>query len=129
MLASDGEASGLAQVGLFMGDKNAPDEFGGAVFQGAIDKWQASVTKKNDGICRRSPYEDVERSCEVTLSQTIFFVMSLLEKGTAADECEHTVARGMGEVNSALETCGLRQNAGKLGDSAQSLEDAKAFPC
>ena len=38
---------------------------------------------------------------------------SLLEKGTA-DECEHTVARRLGEVNSALETCGLRQNAGKL---------------
>ena len=38
---------------------------------------------------------------------------SLLEKGTA-DECEHTVARRMGEVNSALETCVLRQNAGKL---------------
>ena len=36
VLAPDGSASGLAQVGLFMGDKNAPDEFG-AVFQGAID--------------------------------------------------------------------------------------------
>ena len=33
VLAPDGIASGLAQVGLFMGDKNAPDEFG-AVFQG-----------------------------------------------------------------------------------------------
>ena len=32
VLAPDGIASGLAQVGLFMGDKNAPDEFG-AVFQ------------------------------------------------------------------------------------------------
>ena len=28
VLAQDGLASGLAQVGLFMGDKNAPDEFG-----------------------------------------------------------------------------------------------------
>ena len=58
-------------------------------FQGAIDTWQASVTKKNGGIFGRSPYEDVERS-------------------------EHTVARRMDEVNSVLETCGLRQNAGKL---------------
>ena len=66
VLAPDGRASGLAQVGLFMGDQNAPDEFG-AVFQGAIGKWQASVTKKNGGICGRSPYEDVERSCGVTL--------------------------------------------------------------
>ena len=30
------------------------------------------------------------------------------------DECEHTVAKRMGEVNSALESCGLRKNAGKL---------------
>ena len=36
VFAPDGIASGLAQVGLFIGDKNAPDEFG-AVFQGAID--------------------------------------------------------------------------------------------
>ena len=100
VLAPDGIASGLAQVGLF--DKNAPDEFG-AVFQGAIDKWQASLTKKNGGIHGRSPYEDVERSCVVTL----FAV-----QGTA-DECEHTVTR-MGEVSSALETCGLRQNDAKL---------------
>ena len=47
------------------------------------------------------------------LSQTMFFEKSLLEKGTS-DECEHTVARRMSEANSALETCGLRQNAGKL---------------
>ena len=33
VLAPDGIASGLAQVGLFMGDKKAPDEFG-IVFQG-----------------------------------------------------------------------------------------------
>ena len=66
VLAPDGTASGLAHVGLFMGDKNAPDEFG-AVFQGAIDTWQASVTKKNGGIFGRSPYEDDERSCGVTL--------------------------------------------------------------
>ena len=112
MLAPDGLASGLAQVGLFMGDKNAPDEFG-AVFQGAIDKWQASVTKKSGGICGRSPYEDVERSCGVTLFADDVFEKSLLEKGTA-DECEHTVARRMGEVNSALETCGLRQNTEKM---------------
>ena len=46
-------------------------------------------------------------------SQTMFFEKSLLEKGTA-DECEHTVARRMGDVNPALETCGLRQNARKL---------------
>ena len=112
VLAPDGIASGLAQVGLFMGDKNAPDEFG-AVFQGAIDTWQAWVTKKNGGISGRSPYEDVERSCGVTLFADDVFEKSLLELGTA-DECERTVARRMGEVNSALETYGLRQNAGKL---------------
>ena len=53
VLAPDGIASGLAQVGLFMGDKNAPDELG-AVFQGATDTWQASITKKNGGIFGRS---------------------------------------------------------------------------
>ena len=62
VLAPDGTASGLAQVGLFMGDKNAPDEFG-AAFQGAIDTWQASVTTKNGGKFGRSRYEDDERSC------------------------------------------------------------------
>ena len=110
VLDPDGIASGLAQVGLLMGDKNAPDEFG-AVFQGAIDKWQASVTKKNGGNNGRGPHEDVERSCGVTLFADDVFEKSLLEKGTA-DECEHTVR--MSEVNSALETCGLRQDAGKL---------------
>ena len=59
----------------------------------------------------RTPYEDVERSCGVTLFADDVFEKSLLEKGTA-DECEHTVAGRMGEVNSALETCVLRQNAG-----------------
>ena len=49
----------------------------------------------------------------VTLFADDVFENSLLELGTA-DECEHTVARRMGEVHSALETCGLRQNAGKL---------------
>ena len=100
MLAPDGIASGLAQVDLFMVDKNAPDEFG------AIDTWQASVTKKNGGIFGRSPCEDVERSCGVTLFADDVFEKSLLELGTA-DECEHTVARRMGEVNSALETCAV----------------------
>ena len=90
VLAPDGIASGLAQVGVFMGDKNAPDEFG-AVFQGAIDTWQASVTK-NGGIFGRSPYEDVERSCGVTLFADGVFEKTLLELGTA-DECEHTVVR------------------------------------
>ena len=66
----------------------------------------------NGGIYGRSPYEDVEPSCGVTLFANDVVEKSLLEKGTA-DECEHTVARRMGEVNSALETCGLRQNAGK----------------
>ena len=112
VLAPHGIASGLAQVGLFMGDKNAPDEFG-AFFQGAIDTWQALVTKKKGGIFGRSPYEDVERSFGVTLFADAVFEQSLLELGTA-DECEHMVARRMGEVNSALETCGLLQNAGKL---------------
>ena len=63
------------------------------------------------GILGRSPCEDAERSCEVTLFADDVFEKSLLEKGTA-DECAHTVARRMGEVNLALETCGLRQNAG-----------------
>ena len=49
VLAPDGIASGLAKVGLFMGDKNAPHEFG-IVFQGAIDNWQEKVTKENGGI-------------------------------------------------------------------------------
>ena len=95
-----------------MSDKNAPDEFC-AVFQGAIVTWQASVTKKHGGIFGCSPYEDVERSCGFTLFADDVFEKSLLELGTG-DECEHTVARRMGEVNSALETCSLRQNAGKL---------------
>ena len=106
-----------------MGDKNAPDEFG-AVFQGAIDKWQALVTKKNCGIYGRSPYEDVERSCGVTLFADDVFEQSLLVKGTA-NECEHTVAKRMGKVNSALETCGLRQKCWKTGDLAQSLEGGR----
>ena len=83
------------------------------VFQGAIDTWPASVTKKNCGFFWRSPYEDGERSCGVTLFADDVFEKSLLESGTA-DDCEHTVARRMGEVNSALETCGVPQNAGKL---------------
>ena len=69
VLAPDGIASGLAQVGLFMGDKNAP-----VVFLGAV------------------PYEDVERSCGVTLFADDVFEKSLLEMGTA-DESEHTVAK------------------------------------
>ena len=108
VLVADGIASGLAQVGLFMGDKNAPNEFG-AVFQGAIDTWQASVTKKNGGIFGRTLYEDVERSCGVTLFADDVFEKSLLVLGIA-DECEHTVARRMDEVNSALETCSLLEN-------------------
>ena len=71
VLAPDGIASGLAQVGLFMGEKNAPDEFG-AFFQGAIDTWQASVTKKNGGIFGRSAYEDVERSWGHTFRRRCF---------------------------------------------------------
>ena len=89
VLAPDGIASGLAQVGLFMGDKNAPDEFG-VVFQEAIDTWQATVTKENGGIFGSSPCEDAERSCGVTLFADDVLEKSLLEKGTA-DECEQTV--------------------------------------
>ena len=44
----------------------------------------------------------------VTLFADDVFEKSLLELGTA-DECEHTMARRMGEVNSALETYGLRK--------------------
>ena len=69
--------------------KNVPDEFG-AVFQGAIDTWQASVTKKNGDFFGRSPHEDDERSCGVTLFADDVFEKSLLEKGIA-DECEHTL--------------------------------------
>ena len=72
----------------------------------------------------RSPYGDVERSCRVTLFADDVFEKTLREKGTA-DECEHTLARRMGEVNSALETCGLRQNAVETGDLAQSPEDGR----
>ena len=80
VLAPDGIASGRAQVGLFVCDKKAPDEFG-AVFQGAIDKWRASVTKKNCGINERSPYEDVERSCGVTLFADDVFEKSFAGEG------------------------------------------------
>ena len=112
VLAPDGIASGLAQVKLFIGDKNTPDEFG-VVFQGAIDTWQATVTKKNGGISGRSPYKDAQRSCGVTLFANDVFGKSLLEKGTA-DECEQTVGRRMDAVSAALEPCRLLQNAGKL---------------
>ena len=61
----------------------------------------------------RSLYENDERSSRVTLFADDVFEKSLLEKGTG-DECEHAVVKRMGDVNSALETCGLRQNAGKL---------------
>ena len=108
----DGIASGLAQVVFFMGDKNAPDEFG-VLFQGAIDTWQAAVAKKNGGIFRRGSYEGAERSCGVTLFADDVFEKRLLEKGTA-DECEQTVGWRMDAVNAALEPCSLRQNAGKL---------------
>ena len=96
-----------------MGDKNAPDEFG-CGFSGC-DRQVASFghQKKNGGIYGCSPYEDFERSCGVTLFADDVSEKSALEMGTA-DECEHTVARRMGEVNSALETCGLRNNAAKL---------------
>ena len=70
----------------------------------------ASVGHKKEW---RNFCEDVERSSGVTLFADDVVEKSLLELGTA-DECEHTVARRMGEVNSALETCGLRQNSGKL---------------
>ena len=40
--------------------------------------WQASVTKKKGGIFGCSPYEDVERSCGVTL-----FADDVLEKSFA----------------------------------------------
>ena len=93
-------------------------------FQGANDKWQASVTKKNGSIYLRSPYEDVERSCGVTLIADDVFQKILLEKGTA-DECEHTVARRIGEVNSALETCGFATKCWKIGDPAQSPVDGR----
>ena len=98
MLAPDGIASGLAQVGLFMGDKNAPDEFG-IVFQEAIDIWQEKVTKENGGIFGYSPYEEMERSCGVTLFADEVFEKNLLE---------------VCAVNEALESCGLKQNAVKL---------------
>ena len=78
VLAPDGIASGLAQVGLFMGDKNAPHEFG-MVFQGANDNWQEKVTKENGGIFVCSPYEERERSCGVTLFADDVFEKSLLD--------------------------------------------------
>ena len=91
-----------------MGDENAPHEFG-AVFQGAIDK-VASFGNQEEW---RHFWAQPVCSCGVTLFADDVFEKGLLEMGTA-DECEHKLARRMGEVNSALETCGLRQNAGKL---------------
>ena len=55
MLAPDGIASGMAQVGLFMDDKNAPDEFG-MIFQSAINAWQATLTRKNGDLRAQSLY-------------------------------------------------------------------------
>ena len=108
VLAPNGIASGLAQVGLFMGDKNVLD-----VVQGAIDNWQETVTKENGGIFGCSPYEGRERSCGVTLFADDVFEKSLMDVGTA-DNCERTVGRRIDAVNEALESCGLKQNAGKL---------------
>ena len=85
-----------------MGDKNAPDEFG-AVFQGAIDTWQASVTKKNGGFFGRSPSEDVECSCGVTLFADDVFEKSWAQRMNMNIRWQGGWAR-----------CGLRQNAGKL---------------
>ena len=45
VLAPDGIASGLAQVGLFMGDRNAPDEFG-AVFQVRLTRGKRRSPKR-----------------------------------------------------------------------------------
>ena len=79
-----------------MGDKNASDEFG-AVFQGAIDTWQASVTKRMAALMGAARTRTSSAHVGSHSSQTMFFEKSLLEKGTG-DECEHTVARRMGEV-------------------------------
>ena len=79
VLAPDGIVSGLAQVGLFMSDKNAPDEVG-VVFQGAIAVVSSGA----------APTRMQGRSCGVTLFADVVFEKSLLEKGTA-DECEQTV--------------------------------------
>ena len=100
-----------------MGVKNAPDEFG-AVFQVRLNKWQGWVTKKRGDIYGRSPYEDVERSCGVTLFADDVFENSLLEKSTS-DECEHTVARRMGEVRFVTK-------CQKIGDPVQSPDKIKA---
>ena len=82
VLAPDGIASGLAQVALFMGDTNAPDEFG-VFFQEALDTWQETVTKQNGGIFGRSPFEETERLCGVTLFADDVLEKSLLREGTA----------------------------------------------
>ena len=61
-------------------------------FRVRLTRGKRRSPKKNGGIVGRSPYEDVERSCGVTLFADDVFEKSLLELGTA-DECEHTVAR------------------------------------
>ena len=81
VVAPDGIASGFAQVGLFMSDKNAPDEFC-AVFQGAIVTWQASV-RGHQHVCPLNCHPqlnfEVEKGFHVNSSWTIrFFLLSEL---------------------------------------------------
>ena len=107
VLAPDGIASGLAQVGLFMGDdKNVQTSLVRFFSVRSTRGKLRPPKKKNGGFFGRRPHEDEERSCGVTLFADEVFEKSPLEKGTA-DECEHTVVRRMGDVNSALETYGL----------------------
>ena len=92
VLAPDGIASGLAQVGLFMGDKNAPDEFG-VVFQGVIDTWQATVTKKR-WYLRAQPL----RGCGALLRGHALFADDVLEQSLMA----RAFGRPTGTVGSSV---------------------------
>ena len=78
--------------------KNAPDECG-IVFHGAVRQLAG--------------YDEMERSCGVTLFADEVLEKNLLEVSTA-DNCERTVGKRMDAVNEALESCGLKQNAEKL---------------
>ena len=68
--------------------------------------------KKNGGIFGAARVRMMSAPVGSHSLQTMF--LKGVRWRSAVDECENTVVWRMGEVNSALETCGLRQNAGKL---------------
>ena len=93
-----------------MGDKNAPDEFW-IVFQGAIDNWQEKVTKENGGIF----WQPIRGKGALMRGHAIRLTCLRRVRWKWALCCERTVGRRMDAVDDeALESCGLKQNAGKL---------------